>query len=295
MAGRMSPGFANVELEQAQEPLHPRVVDVDAIVQVVEQRARLGVEPDVPDPALVVDLALRADRDGHAQHVRDPFLQHAAERVERRPPAVQADREIVPLVAVPVGRRVARRRACRDRPCAAASGSAAAARPGCRTRRSTPAARPSPSSAAITAPSGVTAIFCGRNSISAARASIGSAAAPRMCRSRISRQLVDEQRRHVDALAKQRDVRRLERRRGGDPLAEPQPDAVVLARVGVGDRRELARARPRRAAPRSASRAARARRRRIRGSARARAAAADARRKSSVSVSRPSAPTVSSR
>ncbi len=57
-------GIRERQLEQAKQPPHPLVVDLGAIVQVVEQRARLGVEPDVPHPAPVVDLALRTDRDG---------------------------------------------------------------------------------------------------------------------------------------------------------------------------------------------------------------------------------------
>ncbi len=53
---------------------------------------------------------------------------------------------------------------------------------------------------------------------------------------------MNEQRRHVDAFgAEQPHVRRLERRRGDQPIAEAQPDPVVLARVLVGDRVDLAR------------------------------------------------------
>jgi len=101
-------GIREPQLEQAEQPAHPVVVDLGAIVQVIEQRARLGVETDVPYPPLVVDLALRPDRDCDAQEMRDPLLQDAAERIERGAPAIQADGEIVALVAIPVGRRVAR-------------------------------------------------------------------------------------------------------------------------------------------------------------------------------------------
>ena len=154
------------------------------IVQIVEQRARLGVESDVPDPARIVDLALRRDGDVDRQEMRDPALQHAAQRGERGLAAIEADRQVEALVARPVGVGIVFATARRDRRFVPACGSAPAIRRGCRSRRSSRAARPSASSAAITAPSRH-AIFWTRNSISAARASIGSASAPRMCRSRI--------------------------------------------------------------------------------------------------------------
>src|SRR5437879_2123712 len=43
------------ELEQAQQSLHALVGDFDSIVQIVEHRTRLGIEPDVPDPARILD------------------------------------------------------------------------------------------------------------------------------------------------------------------------------------------------------------------------------------------------
>src|SRR5258705_481805 len=67
-------GVRESELEQAEQPPHPVIVDLGAIVQVVEQSARFGVEPDVPHPALIVDFALRAYRHLDAQEMRDPFL-----------------------------------------------------------------------------------------------------------------------------------------------------------------------------------------------------------------------------
>src|SRR5271166_385773 len=50
------------KLEQAQQPLQTLVADLGAIVQVIEQRARLRVEADVPYPAPVVNLPPRTDR-----------------------------------------------------------------------------------------------------------------------------------------------------------------------------------------------------------------------------------------
>ena len=96
------------------------------------------------------------------------------------------------------------------------------------------------SSAAITAPSSSTAIFCGRNSISAARASIGSASLAEDVAQQDLRELLHEQRRHVDAVAaEQPHVRRFERARRDQPLAEAQPD------------RRSSRARRRRRSPRA--------------------------------------------
>ena len=99
--------------------------------------------------------------------------------------AIQADREVVPLVAVPVVRGVLAREHVEVDRCAWAPIGCAAARQGFRSRRSSrrprqsrrrrPSPRRRPSSA----------IFCVRNSISAARASTGSASSPRTWRSRI--------------------------------------------------------------------------------------------------------------
>ena len=56
------------------------------------------------------------------------------------------------------------------------------------------------------------------------------------------RELRDEQRRHVDAFAaKEADVRGFERIGGSEPIAKAQPDPIVFARIGVGDRVERRR------------------------------------------------------
>ncbi len=52
-------------------------------------------------------------------------------------------------------------------------------------------------------------------------------------------QLLDHQRRHVDAVAEERHIRRLERWRPREARAKAQPDRVVLADVGIGEARQL--------------------------------------------------------
>ena len=52
-------------------------------------------------------------------------------------------------------------------------------------------------------------------------------------------QLLDHERRNVDAVAEERGIRGLERRRRRQAPAKTQPDRVVLADVGIGERRKL--------------------------------------------------------
>ena len=225
----------------------------------------------------------------------DPLLQHAAKRVERGTAAIQADREVVPLVAVPVKRRIggverievdrAQRRPVLLQELAQASEAAGRGQQldrfevGRHHRA-----------------------VGGDGDLLRAEEHFGG---PRLERIRVGAedvpqqdlgQLMDEKRRHVDAFPEQRDVRGLERRGGGDPVPEAQPDAVVLARVGVDDRRPArcpstgaARRRDQLLVQRELRRA------RLAESARAPGRSSEARRKSSVRTSRPSAPTFSSR
>src|SRR6478672_1178325 len=65
-------GIGKAQREQAQQPFPPLVGDIDAVVQIVEQGACLGVEPDMPDPARVDDLPLRRDGDVYRQEMGDP-------------------------------------------------------------------------------------------------------------------------------------------------------------------------------------------------------------------------------
>ena len=64
------------------------------------------VEPDVPNPALVVDLACRSDPDADAEKMKNPALEHAAEAIDPRLTAVERQRKVEALVARPVLLRV---------------------------------------------------------------------------------------------------------------------------------------------------------------------------------------------
>jgi len=67
-------GIREVEPEQAQEASHARLVDLDLVVEVVEKRRGLGVEPYVPHPMRVVDRALVKVPEGEAALERTRLL-----------------------------------------------------------------------------------------------------------------------------------------------------------------------------------------------------------------------------
>src|SRR3546814_2501730 len=75
--------------------------DLDAVVEIVQQGVSFGVQPDVPDPALVGDLLHRLNGDANVVEVRDPALQHAAERVQPGAGEVQVQHGVVAAVAAP--------------------------------------------------------------------------------------------------------------------------------------------------------------------------------------------------
>ena len=51
-------GIREAQLEKAQHAGTPLIVDLGAIVQIVEEGACLGVEPDMPDPLAIHDLMI---------------------------------------------------------------------------------------------------------------------------------------------------------------------------------------------------------------------------------------------
>src|SRR3546814_17073916 len=75
-------------------------------LEIVQQGVSFGVQPDVPDPALVGDLLHRLNGDANVVEVRDPALQHAAERVQPGAGEVQVQHGVVADVEAPVERRV---------------------------------------------------------------------------------------------------------------------------------------------------------------------------------------------
>src|SRR3546814_2794367 len=71
-----------VHAEEREQLRQAAFADLDAVVEIVQQGVSFGVQPDVPDPALVGDLLHRLNGDANVVEVRDPALQHAAERVQ---------------------------------------------------------------------------------------------------------------------------------------------------------------------------------------------------------------------
>src|SRR5688572_8455567 len=95
-----------LEREKREDIAHPSLLDLASAPELVQDLARLGVEPDVPCPALFVDLA-----DGRYAHLgfqkmENPRLDHAAQRIERRTAVSEADHRVVARFALPVERGV---------------------------------------------------------------------------------------------------------------------------------------------------------------------------------------------
>ena len=63
--------------------MHTLFCYLGAVVKIVEQGARFRVEPDMPDPMLIVDLTLGFDGDCYAEEMHYPTLQDAAQGLER--------------------------------------------------------------------------------------------------------------------------------------------------------------------------------------------------------------------
>src|ERR1044071_8745543 len=88
--------------EQRENVAHAPGVDLVAGPELVQDRGGLGVEPDVPGPARLLDLADGRPPDAQRQEVPDPFLQYASKGVERRPPVGEAHHRVVLRLALPV-------------------------------------------------------------------------------------------------------------------------------------------------------------------------------------------------
>ena len=237
MAGRMSPGCANVSSNRQSRPFHPRGVDVaTGCHRSFSRRARLGIEADVPDPSLVVDLALRADpsrRRPAKCAIHFCSTRQSASSAGR--PRFRLIARSWPLVAVPVRARVARCRGCRGRRCA--RGVRFCCRSSPQAARNPPGRRQELDRGLVRshhrAFGGDGDLLRSEQHLGGARRS-RSAAAPRMCRSRISVQLVDEERR-----ARRRPR---ETARGRPPRASAPPRSAR----GTGARCRSSRARRRR-------------------------------------------------
>ena len=77
-----------------------------ALIEIVEDGGRLGVEPDMPAPAFVADLLHRLDGDAGAGEMVDPGLEHAAQPVLSGAPETEVEHGIVVLVALPIERAI---------------------------------------------------------------------------------------------------------------------------------------------------------------------------------------------
>ena len=220
-AARRSPGACRRDSRSRarnrhSEAPHPLLVDVDPIVQVVQERRsprRRGrrATPTARRRSRAPGSIVTVD----AQEMRDPALEHAAQRVERRAPAIQADRRSrgarrapSTSAALSVVEHVeidgARRRLVLPRE----------ARRGCRSRRSSRSSSTVTSSAAITAPSSQHGdLLRAEQHLGGARLASGPRARPGCAAaapaSAAGRTAAARRRRRPE----QRRVRRLERRR----------------------------------------------------------------------------------
>src|SRR3546814_2246578 len=61
-----------VHAEEREQLRQAAFADLDAVVEIVQQGVSFGVQPDVPDPALVGDLLHRLNGDANVVEVRDP-------------------------------------------------------------------------------------------------------------------------------------------------------------------------------------------------------------------------------
>src|SRR3954471_3035938 len=92
--------------EQREDVAHAAGVELVAGPELVQDRGGLGVEPHVPSPARLLDLANRPDPRFQVEEMRNPLLDHAREGLERRPAVGEADDQVVLRFAFPVERGV---------------------------------------------------------------------------------------------------------------------------------------------------------------------------------------------
>src|SRR5205814_866147 len=70
-------GVGELEVEEREDAPHLALLHLAAVPQLVQNRGRLGIEADVPGPALFLDLADRPDLDCRFQEVKDPGFDDA--------------------------------------------------------------------------------------------------------------------------------------------------------------------------------------------------------------------------
>src|SRR4051812_46840490 len=100
--GAHRPRLLELQREQRQDIAHAAGVHHAPSPQLVQDRRRFGVEPDVPGPARLLDLANRLDARFQVEEMRNPLLDDTGEGIERRTPVGEAHHRIVLRFALPV-------------------------------------------------------------------------------------------------------------------------------------------------------------------------------------------------
>src|SRR5688572_23294667 len=100
-------GIVELQREDREDVAHAALLDLGARPQLVQDGGRLRVEPHVPRPARLVDLAHRLHLDPGAENMKNPRLEDAAQRSARQPAVGQADHRVVARVPLPVPGSVA--------------------------------------------------------------------------------------------------------------------------------------------------------------------------------------------
>ena len=90
------------QAEQAHQTPHAVFIDLDPGEHVVQNAAGLRIQPDMPDPVIVRDLAVDLDAHRQLQEMRNPALQHAAQGIQRRLAMVEPQHQIKVFAARPI-------------------------------------------------------------------------------------------------------------------------------------------------------------------------------------------------
>src|SRR6185503_6288908 len=88
-------GILELKRKQGDDIAHAAGIDLVAGPQLVQDRARLGVEPDVPGPGRFLDLAHRLHFHFQVEKMRHPQLDDSGKGIERRPAVGEAHHGVV--------------------------------------------------------------------------------------------------------------------------------------------------------------------------------------------------------
>ena len=231
----MTEGSRKVSAEQPDHAPHRRLVELVAVPQRVADPGGVGVEPDIPGERRIAQFGERLDRDLDAEQMRDPAPHRLGQRGEPGAAAGEIERHVEAVAALPIavgvvvvenvdlgfGRNAEHRhqRRHRRRYCAAdgflVGGDQRAFVQG-------------------------DALRCGRT-VRRRAARAHRHAVERVAQDHVH-ELIDEQRRRLaEAVAHQIEIGRFQRLVAQQMIAKGDQHLPVLARVGVGDRRDLGR------------------------------------------------------